>query len=282
MRGRKYGAEQVRGADGVTVAELRRGRAEWWDAAFTDLLLVHIPRTAIELVDLGCGTAHAAHALLPERPRLRYLGIDIDAQRIALCRRALARWGERAQAIVGDAQALPLADRTCDAVLSVCTLEHVTDVSRVLRECRRVLRRGGRLIAAEPDNRCQLLRFDGPLPELEAAFAALFAKLIARRAPADLAVGPKLGERIRAAGFADVAVRVHLAQSVHHERCERFVERLGGVVTTVAAAGKLRSDEPALVAVRRRLAALRRQRRGRSGFSLHAVPMWRWTATRTG
>jgi SAM-dependent methyltransferase len=276
------GAIEVRGVDGVTVAELRRGRAEWWDAAFTALLLEHLPAAPIELVDLGCGTAHAAHALLAERPAARYLGIDIDAERVALCQPELARWGERARAIVGDAAALPLADRSCDVVLTVCTLEHVHDVPRALGEIRRVLRAGGRLIAAEPDNLCQMLRFDGLAAGLDESFEALFAKLVLRRAPADLALGPKLGALLGAAGFGEVSMRVHLVQSVHEERIEQFVERLSGVVTTIAGAGALRDDEPECVAVRRRLAAIESDLRGRSGFSLHAVPMWRWVATRTG
>lgn len=279
-RGSARGAEQIRGVDGVTVAELQRGRAEWWDAAFTALLLEHIPRTAIDLVDLGCGTAHAASALLPERPRARYLGIDIDAQRIALCRPALAPWGRRARAIIGDAAALPLPGRSCDVVLTVCTLEHVADVPQALRECRRVLRRGGRLIAVEPDNLCQLLWFDGRLPALEAAFDALFAKLIARRTPADLAVGPKLGPTIRAAGFQEVALRVHLVQSVHHEPVRDFVKRLEGLVATVARAGAIAEREPELRAVRRGLRALQGGGGGRRGHSVHAVPIWRWVATR--
>jgi len=103
-----------------------------------------------------------------------------------------------------------------------------------------------------------------------------------RRAPADLALGPKLGTPLGAAGFGEVSTRVHLVQSVHEERIEEFVERLRGAVTTVAGAGALRDDELEGVAVRRRMAAIESDLHGRNGFSLHAVPIWRWVATRTG
>jgi SAM-dependent methyltransferase len=52
--------------------------------------------------------------------------------------------------IHGDADSIPVADGSFDAVLCTQVLEHVPDPGSVLREFRRVLRRGGRLIATVP------------------------------------------------------------------------------------------------------------------------------------
>jgi SAM-dependent methyltransferase len=52
--------------------------------------------------------------------------------------------------IVASAEALPIEDESCDAVLLTQVLEHVSDPLRVLGETRRVLRPGGRLYLTAP------------------------------------------------------------------------------------------------------------------------------------
>ncbi len=51
--------------------------------------------------------------------------------------------------VVGDAQALPLPDRSVDAYTIAFGLRNVTDISAALREARRVLRPGGHFLCLE-------------------------------------------------------------------------------------------------------------------------------------
>jgi SAM-dependent methyltransferase len=52
--------------------------------------------------------------------------------------------------VAADVQALPFRDATFDAVKATEILEHVPDPAQALGECRRVLRRGGHLVATVP------------------------------------------------------------------------------------------------------------------------------------
>ncbi len=52
--------------------------------------------------------------------------------------------------VCADVQALPFRDSTFDAIKITEVLEHVPDTAAALRECRRVLRPGGRLVATAP------------------------------------------------------------------------------------------------------------------------------------
>jgi demethylmenaquinone methyltransferase/2-methoxy-6-polyprenyl-1,4-benzoquinol methylase len=50
---------------------------------------------------------------------------------------------------VGDAQALPLPDKTADAYSIAFGIRNVTDIAAALREARRVLKPGGRFLCLE-------------------------------------------------------------------------------------------------------------------------------------
>ncbi len=72
----------------------------------------------------------------------RYTGVDLGV--------GDAAWNYRTLDAVGDLASLPFADGAFDAAINVVTLEHVTDPARVLRELRRVLKPGGRLLLIVP------------------------------------------------------------------------------------------------------------------------------------
>lgn len=97
------------------------------------------------ILDLGCGTGIVARIL---RERLgggaRITGLDVNAQMIAKAK-AIApdiEWRE------GNATALPFADGSFEVVLAQQVLQFVPDRAAALREIKRVLVPGGRLIAS--------------------------------------------------------------------------------------------------------------------------------------
>ena len=91
------------------------------------------------VADIGCGTGRLLEILA--RHGATALGIDSDPGMLTV---AAAR-GPTARA---DAHQLPLADASADAAVTVATLEFTTAPAQVLAEMARIVRPGGRIVAA--------------------------------------------------------------------------------------------------------------------------------------
>lgn len=104
--------------------------------------LRHIaPRPGLVAVDIGCGPGQLASVLHDHG--MGYVGLDMSR---GLLNEACATSGGRF--IQGDAQVLPLADAQFDRVLAMNALYHMPNWRQVLREMRRVVRPGGRVICS--------------------------------------------------------------------------------------------------------------------------------------
>jgi SAM-dependent methyltransferase len=102
------------------------------------------------VLDLGCFTGGRSMSWI-ERYRLRGLwGIDVHPPFVAGAQLFARERGAPAHFVCAVGEALPFASARFDAILSFDVFEHVQDLERVLDECRRVLRPGGRLLAVFP------------------------------------------------------------------------------------------------------------------------------------
>jgi ubiquinone/menaquinone biosynthesis C-methylase UbiE len=90
-----------------------------------------------ELVDVGGGTGNYSRALADDG----WQPLVVDRSPDMLARAA----AKGLRTIEGDAQSLPLAGESTDAVMLVSMLHHVDDPWKALAEARRILRPGGRL-----------------------------------------------------------------------------------------------------------------------------------------
>ncbi len=97
------------------------------------------------VLDIGTGTGQYLAPLRARAPRGRIIGADLAPGML----RDLRAKGTPGQArlLNADAEALPLAAGSCDAIIASYVLFFVPDISRVLAEARRALRPGGALLA---------------------------------------------------------------------------------------------------------------------------------------
>ena len=99
------------------------------------------------MLDVGCGDGRLATEL--ERAGARVAGAE--PSRIAIERARAALPGARFEQI-GAAGRLPFDDSRFDAVTCIHVMQHVDDTQLILSEMRRVLRPGGTLAVAVPNN----------------------------------------------------------------------------------------------------------------------------------
>lgn len=189
------------------------------------------------VVDVACGTGDLTLAFVDQLTTIgeidklvgKIVGIDFTYPMLPIARRkwqSREHWTEHAEDdfynlnvrrvanfINGDALALPLPDACCDVLSIAFGIRNVADPAAAIREFRRVLRPGGRLI---------ILEFSLPTnPALRGLYNVYFRKVLPRTAT--LISGDKTGaykylpesvnafigrqemaEMMRDAGFADV------------------------------------------------------------------------------
>lgn len=125
------------------LAQLREHRRVWQRkpalarvyGVWFELLLEQLPRGACVL-EVGAGPGFLSARARERRPDLRWLALDI----------APAPWNS----LVGDAQCLPLAAASLDAVVGLDVLHHLSRPALFFADAARALRPGGRATFVEP------------------------------------------------------------------------------------------------------------------------------------
>ncbi|MBC7701137.1 class I SAM-dependent methyltransferase [Aquabacterium sp.] len=98
-----------------------------------------------QALDVGCGAGHLSFALAPHLARI--VALDPSPQMLATVQQAaLARGLRHIETVPSSAERLPFPDATFDLVCSRYSAHHWTQLAPALKEMRRVLKPGGRLL----------------------------------------------------------------------------------------------------------------------------------------
>jgi SAM-dependent methyltransferase len=153
------------------------------------------------------------------------IGVDREASFVARAENEAKKRGleARTRYVTGVAETLPLPDASADMVTCQTVLMHVPDPAAVLAEMRRVVRPGGLLLAAEPNNFAERAATLTAAPGLTRDERLELLKLDAtcqdgKRASGsgDSSIGERLPSLLVEAGFT----RVFVCQN---ERCATLI-----------------------------------------------------------
>lgn len=151
-------------------------------------------------LDVGCGSGTAVRTAAA-RVR-RAVGVDVAPAMIERAQ-TLAKRLTGVEFLVGDPEALPVADASFDALLCSSSFHHYRDPARALAEFARVLAPRDRLALADPSADLLLGRFaDGFLRRLDASHVRLYR-------------GGELVDLVEAAGFSSVECRALVTRRTH-------------------------------------------------------------------
>lgn len=101
------------------------------------------------VLDIGTGPSAIPFHLRRFWPGARCIGLDVCQDMLAVAKRFRTAARGALSLLAADAAALPLADGSCDAVLSFFALHHMDRAEEVLAEMDRVLAPGGTLLCID-------------------------------------------------------------------------------------------------------------------------------------
>lgn len=159
---------------------------------------------ADSVLDVACGPGNFTREFAHAAPRGIVIGLD--ASRTMLARAVQDTHAENVAYVRGDAEALPFADESFDAVCCFAALYLIERPMRTVAEIARVLAPGGRVALLASCNR-------GPVP------VGLTRPVVRLASGVRLFDSHELAHALREHGLADVSVRVSgLAQFISARR----------------------------------------------------------------
>lgn len=115
------------------------------------LLRLYTPKKTEKILNLGCGTGRLCFSLAPLCEEA--VGLDSDLNNIAKCNALLERNSlPNVKFIPADAQCTQLKSGSYDVIICTHLFDHLSPggFSRILGECRRLLKKGGKLLLLTP------------------------------------------------------------------------------------------------------------------------------------
>ncbi len=100
------------------------------------------------VLELGCGQGYFMHHVLdnlPQNVKIDFHGVDLSKELLEIAKRDMA--GEATFTHADAAKLTSIKDNSIDVMYSVLALQNMSDLSTVIGEIKRVLKKGGKFVA---------------------------------------------------------------------------------------------------------------------------------------
>jgi len=129
------------------------GKSLSWEAAQAEMTRMHLdmlaPDDGMTIVDVGCGIGGSVRMLDTLHRDCEFVGVNIDARQLQICREQRPQNGNTLHWIEADAGATTLPDANVDRVLSIEAMFHFPSRAGFFSEAMRILRPGGILVCSD-------------------------------------------------------------------------------------------------------------------------------------
>lgn len=148
------------------------GRLDTTGGSTYELLVEDVAslKSPAKVIDLACGDGYLLELLARRLPAVALVGVDVAPQELDLARRRSC--AENVALLEAPGEALPLPDRSADAVVCHMALMLFDDARAVIQEVARVLRPGGifaAVLGPAKGSSDLVARFGAALHQIEAA-----------------------------------------------------------------------------------------------------------------
>lgn len=162
----------------------------------------------LRLLDVATGTGRTLRQLRGGLPGIQLVGLDLSASYLREANRCLSQLpGELPQLVQGNAESLPFADATFQAVSCVFLFHELPGEARqnVLQECFRVIEPGGVLVLADSIQLADSPEFSVALENFRRAFHEPYYRDY---------ISDDIEARLGQAGFSGISARSHFMTRV--------------------------------------------------------------------
>lgn len=121
-----------------------------------------LPDKVERVLDLGCGRGDLMAIFAPRAQTV--VGTDLSDVMVRATRENLTDY-KNVTMLCCPAESMPFADGSFEGIVIADVVEHLVDVSAALKECRRILKPGGRVVITTPNARMEHFwqKWDGAL-----------------------------------------------------------------------------------------------------------------------
>ncbi len=186
------------------------------------------------VLEAGCGVGAQTKIIAPKNPDSNFISVDISEDSIREAQAMIKASGiHNVQCRQADIFNLPFEDETFDSVIICFVLEHLHDPIKALNELKRVLKKGGNMVAIEGDHGSTFF-----YPDSQYAHAAINCQIqLQIQNGGNSNIGRELYPLLKSAGLQDIFVsprmvyvdasRPHLVEGFIKDTFTAMIEGVG-------------------------------------------------------